>query len=320
MSNHSFDIRIAEEYKSVDLAILVWHFQYWIMKNKRLGRNFHDGRTWTYQTYEEIAAVFPYWSRDQVKRILKKAIESEIIIKGNFSKNSFDQTIWYAFKDEEKFGISQFREMEETSERDSGIGRNRPIHFPLSPDGKDEIARCYKDTDTLPYTLTNKRESEQKFGRVASFFFEKISSINPKIKKPNLDKWALELKRLFKDGNSEDDIIKAIEYVISSQPSTNGFCWSTVVMCPTSLRKHFPKIWAEIGNQKRPANILAENEKLAKAIEAHFRHRKEKDIVLGHNYLEFINGQYVSHLNFDDKDFKFKCNSELSKRNLRLDL
>jgi hypothetical protein len=165
MSNHSFDIHIAEEYKSVEIAVLIWHFHYWIMKNKRLGRNFQDGRTWTYQTYEEIAAAFPYWSRSQVKRLLKKLIEKEIIIKGNFNKSPFDQTIWYAFKDEEKFGISRFREMEDDPEEESGIGRNRPMEIPESPDQigrnrpirSDGIARCIPDT--IPDTLTD-REGE----------------------------------------------------------------------------------------------------------------------------------------------------------------
>lgn len=157
MSNHSFDIHIATEYKSVELAILIWHFHYWIMKNKRLNRNCIDGRTWTYQTYEEIVASFPYWSRDQVKRLLKKAIELKILIKNSYNSNKYDQTMWYAFENEERFGISRFREMDE-NEQDkkhaTSIGRNRPIDKAKSPDEKGQIALPIPDT--LPYTLTNK--------------------------------------------------------------------------------------------------------------------------------------------------------------------
>ena len=141
MSNHSFDIHIATEYKSIEIATLVWHFQYWIMKNKRLGRNFIEGRTWTYQTNLEIAAAFPYWSIYQVERLIKKAIELKILRKHNYNKSQFDRTVWYAFENEEKFGISRFREME-SAESGNGIR---------------EIAESdNKDTDTLPDALTNK--------------------------------------------------------------------------------------------------------------------------------------------------------------------
>ncbi len=161
MSNHSFDIHVATEYKSTDIAILIWHFHYWIMKNKRMNRNQIEGRTWTYQTYEEITSAFPYWSRDQIKRLLKKAIELKILIKNNFNSHKYDQTMWYAFENEEKFGISLFREMdkdEEDNDDSSGIGRNRPIEKAISPDEQGGIALPIPDT--LPYTLTNKREEE----------------------------------------------------------------------------------------------------------------------------------------------------------------
>jgi hypothetical protein len=157
MSNHSFDIHVASEYKSIEIAILVWHFQYWIMKNKRLNRNCIEGRTWTYQTYEEIASAFPYWSRHQVKRLLKKCTDLGIILKSNFNKTPFDQTLWYAFENEDKFGISMFSQMEqnEGDKNDTpSIGRNRPKEKAISPIGKGQIARPIPDT--IPYTLTNK--------------------------------------------------------------------------------------------------------------------------------------------------------------------
>ncbi len=144
MSNHSFDIHIATEYKSVDIAILAWHFHYWIMKNKRLGKNHHDGHTWTYQTNLEIASAFPYWSIYQIERLIKKAVELKILIKGNYNKSQFDRTVWYAFENEEKFGISRFHEMESA---ESGNG-TREIAEPIP--------------DTLPNTLPNKEREGDK--------------------------------------------------------------------------------------------------------------------------------------------------------------
>lgn len=321
MSNHSFDIHVASEYKSVEIAILVWHFQYWIMKNKRLNRNLIEGRTWTYQTYEEIAAVFPYWSRDQVKRLLKKVIDSEILVKGNFNKTPFDKTVWYAFKDEEKFGISLFRKMDDLDEEDSSIGRNRPIDFPKSPDGKGEIARPIPDT--LPNTLTNKDMSELPFGRIASSFFAKLKETNPKIKKPNLQKWAKEFELLAQDGDGStaDEIEKVITYVLSTRtkPSTNGFCWASVILSPASLRKNFAKIWAEMSNHSLvPKGDEKADRILAEKIWNRHKGRPQQDISLSAKYLEFIQGVNAPStvLEFGSRDFRNNCLEQLRKRKL----
>lgn len=317
MSNHSFDIHIATEYKSIELAIMIWHFQYWIMKNKRLKRNLCEGRTWTYQTQVELTAVFPYWSRDQVKRLLKKCLDLEILIKGNFNKNAFDQTVWYAFKNEERFGITQLPEMEDVEEQPTGIGRFRPMDIAISPNQLGDIAQPIPNT--LPNTLPNKYKSDLPAGRAALSFYEKLAKINPKVKKPNLDKWAKEFEILAKDGNSEQDIEKAIDYVISThdKPSASGFCWANVVLSPQALRKNFAKIWGELSAAKKPKLSAEDNQKIAKLISKSY---KGSDLVFGYDYLEFINGQYSNLIKFDDKEFRNKCLQELSKRKINLSL
>tara|TARA_R100000234_G_scaffold3060_1_gene2520 strand:- start:807 stop:1580 length:774 start_codon:yes stop_codon:yes gene_type:complete len=52
---------------------------------------------------EGFCKLFPFWSKDQIRRLLTKLTESGVIIKGSFNKNSFDRTSWYAFKDEKKW-------------------------------------------------------------------------------------------------------------------------------------------------------------------------------------------------------------------------
>lgn len=114
--HHSFDVELAAQY-GIEPAILIHHFQHWIKYNKTLGRNFKEGRTWTYQTRKEIAAHFPYWTENQIRRYIDKLVECRVIVKGNFNKSLMDNTIWYAFADEEKFtsGYSAHRsDQEET--------------------------------------------------------------------------------------------------------------------------------------------------------------------------------------------------------------
>lgn len=129
--HHTFDVAIATEFKSIELAILIHHFQFFISRNRNLKRNYHQERTWTYQTLEEIAAVYPYWSRDQVNRLLRKAVEMKILKKGNFNQTTYDRTCWYAFSNEDKFLPHS----------------NNVSQMAKSPDGGGEIATPIPDIE-----------------------------------------------------------------------------------------------------------------------------------------------------------------------------
>lgn len=106
--NHSFDINLATELGSIELAIMVRHFQHWININKTLNQNHIEGRTWTYQTRKWIASHFPYWNEEKVRRYTDKLEELGIIKKGNFNKKAMDKTVWYSFENEEMFTIGKF--------------------------------------------------------------------------------------------------------------------------------------------------------------------------------------------------------------------
>lgn len=103
--SHIFNTIFATYY-GVHEAILIAHFQHWVNYNKRLGQNFKDGRTWTYQTRKEIAAWFPYFTEKQVRAITNSLEKQGVLIKGNYNKKGFDKTIWYAFENEEIFTIA----------------------------------------------------------------------------------------------------------------------------------------------------------------------------------------------------------------------
>lgn len=138
--NHSFDVEHARLY-GVNCAILIYHIQFWIRQNQKMGRNFHDGRTWMYQTQKEIAAIYDYWSEDMVFRILKKLVDNGVLITGNFNKTQFDQTKWYAFKNEEMFTIPRNCgiELNTNTEKDSADSKSpfRGIAEPI-PDTKTD--------------------------------------------------------------------------------------------------------------------------------------------------------------------------------------
>lgn len=128
--HHSFDIGLAEKY-GIELAILIQHFQFWIQHNATLKINHHEGRTWSFDSLESIAAHYPYWSRDQVNRYLRKLVDENILMKGNFNQTKFDRTVWYAFVDEQRFGIRQI-DMAKSPNGDGGIATPIPDTKPYT--------------------------------------------------------------------------------------------------------------------------------------------------------------------------------------------
>lgn len=169
--HHSFDIDLATEY-GMSEAVLIHHFQHWIRINKRLKRNSHDGRTWTYQSMNEILAHFPYWSEDDLRGVIErlctgkgrrsqknKEDHSPILIKGNFNKTPFDKTTWYAFIDEDRFVNSNNSYEREISQID-------PVNLPNRagdlPNGDGCPPTPIPDTKTDTKTEFKKERAQEK--------------------------------------------------------------------------------------------------------------------------------------------------------------
>ncbi len=146
--HHSFDIDLATIY-GINAAIIIHHFQHWIRLNQKLKRNFHEGRTWSYQTLDEIAAHFPYFSKDEVFEIIEllctgKGRRSKkekgfdpVLLKGNFNKVKFDRTTWYSFKNEKMFTVLAQAKMEDGASQNPS--RLEPTPIPdTKPDTKNK--------------------------------------------------------------------------------------------------------------------------------------------------------------------------------------
>lgn len=95
---HHFNTDIAKEY-GVNCAILISNISYWIHKNQCDNRHYYDGRYWTYISRQGMVKMFPYLSEKQIGYALQKLIDNDIIIVGNYNKNTFDRTKWYSFTD-----------------------------------------------------------------------------------------------------------------------------------------------------------------------------------------------------------------------------
>ena len=130
--NHNFNLSIAIKY-GVEEAIIIHNIYFWIMKNKANGKHFYDGEFWTYNSIEAFAELFPYWTRRQIERILRNAIEKGALKKGNYNAIAYDRTTWYAITETVK-SIYANEEMESTKQGNGFTRTGEPI-----PDSKTDI-------------------------------------------------------------------------------------------------------------------------------------------------------------------------------------
>lgn len=103
---YHFDGQIAAMY-GVDEAVFIAMLQFWIAKNEANDRHFHDGRYWTYNSIRAMEKLFPWWSKRQIERIVKKLKEAGVVLTANYNRDSHDRTLFYSL-DESKLPISPF--------------------------------------------------------------------------------------------------------------------------------------------------------------------------------------------------------------------
>lgn len=85
----------------LDYAVFLDYIAHWLhvnSKNKQ-PRNFHDGRYWTYNTLDTLHSLFPGWSRDTIRGIIRKCVKNGLLIVSNFNKKKYDRTCWYTLSD-----------------------------------------------------------------------------------------------------------------------------------------------------------------------------------------------------------------------------
>lgn len=101
--NYYFNPEYAETF-GIEEAVMIQHLSFWISKNKKEGRNFHENRYWTYNSCKKFSIeAFPFWSARKIHRILGSLIRKGVILRGNFNRHRYDRISWYAFVNEVEF-------------------------------------------------------------------------------------------------------------------------------------------------------------------------------------------------------------------------
>lgn len=93
---HQFNVDIARQF-GIEEAIIIQNLFYWIDKNAANKVHEYDGYYWTYNSTDAFTKQFPYMKKSTIYRVLQKLEKEGVIKKGNYNKNHFDRTCWYAF-------------------------------------------------------------------------------------------------------------------------------------------------------------------------------------------------------------------------------
>lgn len=75
----------------VNEAIFYQELHYWLIDSKKV----KNGRKWVCMTYDEIQERLSFFSVHQIKKIIKKLSDSNLILIDNFNELRMDKTKWY---------------------------------------------------------------------------------------------------------------------------------------------------------------------------------------------------------------------------------
>lgn len=92
---HRYHTMIANEVGTTAAGVF-YHIAYWVKENQKTHRNYHDGRYWVYGSVKEMSETTQYYqTENQIRKVLEKLLESDLLDRGNYNRMKYDRTYWY---------------------------------------------------------------------------------------------------------------------------------------------------------------------------------------------------------------------------------
>lgn len=264
--HHTFDIALAVEF-GIERAILIHHLQHWVRFNRKRNKNLKEGKCWTYQSKADIAAHFPYLSYDSIRYHLDILVNGSkelnldpILLAKNFNKSAMDKTLWYAFINEDKFGVSEdkVQKMFTKGENPQSMGEN-PQRSGENPRAIPDTNKEYTETDKEMSEVRKRPPTPHEAIELAHYLFEKIKFHFPKTKVPKFEDWAKELDKANRiDKRSWEELKEVIDFAMD-----DAF-WCKNILSAEKLRAQYDKLYAQMTPIQNKGTIQKINKELAK--------------------------------------------------------
>lgn len=179
---YTFDATVAKEY-GVNEAIMIANFQFWISKNKANGTNHFDGHYWTYNSNKALQELFPFWSAKTIRTTLEHLKSQGVLIIGNYNKQLYDRTLWYAFADEDKWNCLN-GQMDLPKSANGFVENGKPIPdiIPdINTNIKTDILSCAHAQEPKPNSSVFDTKVMELWNSIAEKYkLAKVSIITPK--------------------------------------------------------------------------------------------------------------------------------------------
>ncbi len=181
----NFCEQLAIDLKEIQVPVFIENLAYWIRKNAANNKHLHNGRYWSYNSYPAFAKLYPFWSEQTIRRIIKKAVKLGLLIIGNFNKRNYDNTNWYTLTDKAMQYYPALHNLiiKAPVENDSThVENDRPIPTLLPSSSNNTITTS--EFDNSPTTEVNKKQKPQKTVNMAEVTdaYHEVLPDSPKIR------------------------------------------------------------------------------------------------------------------------------------------
>lgn len=124
----------------VNAAVIFQNIGYWAKENEANGRNFHDGRYWTYNSQKAYKKLFPFMTVSQIRGALDKLSDADLILIGCYNEDARDRTAWYALSDIGK-NLWERPQMQVRKTANGDGENNAPLPYINTDINKKEISK-----------------------------------------------------------------------------------------------------------------------------------------------------------------------------------
>ena len=187
------------------------------------------------------------WSNTKVNRFLKMLEDDQMLIRKSDSKKTAISIVNYDF-------YQRYEPKETTQKRQQNDAETTQKHT----NNNDKTMNNNDNNNNNPRNKRKKRVyADDDPNKILAKTLLKLIRKNQEIKEPDLDKWANTIRLTIEaDKRSGKEVQEMIVWA-----SQHEF-WSTVVLSPSSLRKHFVKMKAQKGGVSKNKNTnLPDNRK-----------------------------------------------------------
>jgi len=99
--SHSFSVEVANQF-GVNVALMLNHFSFWYLKNKADNVHFKKSDYWVRMKAKTMQQYYPYFSERQLRHLIDKMIDLNLLKQDEFNEKKNDRTKWYCLTKKSK--------------------------------------------------------------------------------------------------------------------------------------------------------------------------------------------------------------------------